>query len=366
MNARNVVRSWRAPLLSALVVTLELGSPAVARAEGDSDAAETAAARALAIDGVKLAQADKCSEAVDKLERAEKLKHSPIVLRHLGECQVKVGRWVEGSESLRKLLREPLPENASPTLSQAYESAAATLREVKPRIPTMKIVLTAPADADFTVKVDGNEMADSVVGVALPTDPGEHEIEATAPGFLKVSSAIKLAPSASSFVTLELVRDPAARPAPKPEVAVAATAAARSEAPAAPAPAEEPRARGSNTGKVLGYVSYAVAAGGLGVGIAFGTSAKHDEKELSAACPNHVCSEAERDTLDFAKTKGIISTVGFAVAGAGITLGTILLVTSGSSSSDKASAGSSRSAARSGVRAQAKVGLGSIAVAGEF
>jgi hypothetical protein len=366
MNARNIVRSWRAPLLTALVVTFELGSPAVARAEGDADAAETAAARALAIDGVKLAQGDRCGEAVDKLERAEKLKHSPIVLRYLGECQVKVGRWVEGSESLRKLLREPLPENATPALSQAYESAAATLRDVKPRIPSMKIVLTAPSDADFTVKVDGKEMADSVIGVALPTDPGDHEIEATAPGFLKVTSSIKLAPSASSFVTLELVRDPAARPAAVPTVVAAAPVAAKNEAPVAPPPAEPPQARGSNTGKVLGYVSYAVAAGGLGVGIALGTSAQNDEKELRAACPNHVCSETQREALDSAKTKGIISTVGFAVAGAGVTLGTILLLTSGSSSSDKATSGSARTTARSGVRAQAKLGLGNITVAGEF
>jgi len=366
MNARNIVRSFRAPLLSALVITLELGFPALARAEGDGDAAETAAARTLAIDGVKLAQADRCSEAVDKLERAEKLKHSPIVLRHLGECQVKVGRWVEGSESLRKLLREPLPENATPTLSQAYESAAATLRDVKPRIPTMKIVLTAPSDAHFTVRVDGKEVADSVVGVALPTDPGDHEIEATAPGFLKASSSLKLAPSASSFVTLELVRDPSARPEPKPEAAALAPLAAQSEATPATAPVEAPRSQGSNTSKVLGYVSYAVAAGGLGVGIAFGTSARHDEKALATACPNHVCPESERETLDFAKTKGIISTVGFAVAGAGVTLGTILLVSSSSSSGSAASHGAPRTAARPPVRAQAKVGLGSIALAGEF
>ena len=366
MNARNIVRSLRAPLISALVVTCELGSPAIAHAENDADAAETAAARALAIDGVKLAQADKCGEAVDKLERAEKLKHSPIVLRHLGECQVKVGRWVEGSESLRKLLREPLPENPTPTLSQAYESAAATLRDVKPRIPTMKIVLTAPSDADFTVKVDGKEVADSVVGVALPTDPGDHEIEASAPGFLKVASTLKLAPSASSFVTLELVRDPSARPEPKPLAAAAAPVAATSATNPAPAPAEEPRAQGSSTGKVLGYVSYAVAAGGLGAGIAFGMSAKSDEKDLSAACPNHVCPEAQRDSLDSAKTKGIISTVGFAVAGAGVTLGTILLLTSGPSSSQKAAHGAPRTAARPPVRAQAKLGFGSISVAGEF
>ncbi len=107
MNARYVFRTWRAPLAVAFVSAIELAAPTIAHAENDADAAETAAARTLAIDGVKLAQAEQCDEAIDKLDRAEKLKHSPVVLRYLGECQVKVGRWVEGSESLRKLLREP-------------------------------------------------------------------------------------------------------------------------------------------------------------------------------------------------------------------------------------------------------------------
>jgi hypothetical protein len=366
MHARNVSRSYRAPLAPALVVLLQLGFPAVARAEGDTDAAETAAARALAIEGVKLAQADQCGDAVDKLERAEKLKHSPIVLRHLGECQVKLGRWVEGSESLRKLLREPLPENASPTVAQAYESASTTLRDVKPRIPTMKIVLTAPADADFTVKVDGKEMADSVVGVALPTDPGEHEIEATAPGFLRVVSTVKLTASASAFATLELKRDPRA-PAHTKTAGVAAAAAASPTT--APPPRVEPTsspAHGTSAGKVMAYVSYTVAAAGLGVGIAFGQSAMHDEKELRDSCPNRVCSEQQKNSLEAAQTKGTISTIGFAVAGAGLTVGTVLLFTSGSSSDTKAGGKALPRTASQGLRAHAQVGLGRIALTGEF
>ena len=125
-------------------------------------------------------------------------------------------------------------------------------------------------------------------------------------------------------------------------------------------------ARGSNTGKVLGYVSYAVAAGGLGVGIAFGQSAMHDEKALHSACPNRVCSSEQQDALDFAKTKGTISTIGFTVAGAGLTLGTILLFTSGPSAPEKASVKTHRLTASPGFRARAKVGVGSVAFLGEF
>lgn len=361
MTDRHVFRSL---LIPGLLTLCELVAPATARAQGDTEAAETAAARALAVEGVKLAQADRCDAAVDKLDRAEKLKHSPIVLRYLGECQIELGHWVEGSESLRKLLREQPPEDASPAVTQAFESAAATLREVKPRIPSMKIILTAPADAKYEVKVDGKPMPASIIGVALPADPGEHEVEVTAPGFLKTSSSIKLDASASSFVTLELRRDPAAPPPQKAAARRRAPEASPAPAPA-PSPVEDASAHGSRTGKILGYASYAVALGGLGVGIALGQSAIHDEKELRSSCPNQVCPPAQKDSLDFARTKGTLSTIGFAVAGGGLTLGTILLLTSSGSSSKNATAGA-RHVASGGFKARATVGVGSVAVAGEF
>lgn len=343
-----------------------LAAPRTAMAADDADAAETAAARALAVEGVKLAQTEHCEQALEKLEPAEKLKHSPVVLRHVGECQVKVGRWVEGSESLRKLLREQMPADASPAVAEAYQSAATTLHDIKPRIPNMKIVLNAPADADFTLKVDGKEVADSVVGIALPTDPGEHEIEATAPGFLKVTSSIKLVPSASAFVTLDLKRDPNAPKLVKASAGGAATGAEPAHSSPAPIPPAKHVDQGSNTGKVLGYTSYALAAASLGVGIAFGQSAMNDEKALRATCPNRVCTESQKDALDSAQTKGTISTIAFVTAGAGVTLGTILLLSSSGSNSENAAASTRHTARHSGVRAQAKLGLGSVSVVGDF
>ncbi|HEX6273457.1 MAG TPA: PEGA domain-containing protein [Polyangiaceae bacterium] len=336
----------------------------VAHAADDAGASETAAARALAVDGVKLALADDCEGALDKLDRAQKLKPSPIVLRHLGECQVKLGRWVEGSESLRKLLREPLPEDASPALEQAYESAQTTLRDVKPRIPNMKIVVNAPRETDLVVKVDGKEVADSVVGVALPTDPGDHVIVVSAPGFVDATSSVKLGPGATQTVTLDLKRDPLWTPpkAPPASTAAAARGSEPTEKPrgATSAPVEE----SSGASKTIAYVSYGVAVAGLGVGIAFGQSAMKDEREFRESCPNQVCAPEDKDSLEFAKTKGTIATIGFATAGAGLALGTVLLLTS----SDSSSAKSGRAAAprTAAFRPRAKIGLGNVTLATDF
>ncbi len=360
MSAHKLTWSWRPTLAASLVLGSGLLAPCIAHADGD-EANETAAARQLAVDGVKLAQADQCPDAVDKLERAEKLKHSTIVLRYLGECQVKVGRWVEGSESLRKLLREPLPENASPALEQAYDSAANTLRDVKPRIPSMRVVVNAPREAELKLKVDGKDVATTVLGVALPTDPGDHQVEVFAPGYLKASSSVKLAPGASATVALELKRDPNAPVASKQGPGPAPLAGSHD----APAAAVEPAAvEHSHTTRALSYVSYGVAAVGLGVGVVFGQSAMHDEKSLHGSCPDRVCGSDQQGTLDFAKTKGTIATIGFAAAGGGVALGTILFLLSGDSSSSKnASAAPARTAS---LHPRAAVGLGNVTVGADF
>jgi hypothetical protein len=373
MIERRVSRSWRLwALLPKGAFVLHALSPTSALAQqDDANAAETAAARALAVDGVKLAQAGQCKDAVDKLDRAEKLRHSAIVLGHLGECQVSLGKWVEGSENLRKLLREPLPAEPTPALEQAYQRAAATLKEIKPRIPTLTIVLKAPRDAALSLKLDGAPLPDTVVGVAVPADPGEHTVEIEAPGYLKASASVKLEPGAKESVTLDLKRDPFATAAPKAETAPAAMPSTQTVAPASPALAVSSSSEpDSGTSRILSYVSYGVGAAGLAVGIGFGRAAMQDETDLATRCPNKVCPESVEDDLDSAKTKGMISTIGFGVGAAGVALGTVLLVmsTSGSSSTTQTGALSAQRRVKrpESFRARASIGLGSLMLAGEF
>jgi hypothetical protein len=345
---------------------VQIAAPGLAYAQDESAAQETAAARVLAVDGVKLAQNDQCGEAVDKLERAEKLKHSAIVLAHLGQCQVKLGKWVEGSESLRKMLREPLPESPSPALEDAYRKAQVTLRDLKPRIPSVRILVAAPRDATISLKLDGQDVPSTVIGVALPADPGDHVIEVSAPGYLRASAPLKLMPGTNASVQLELKRDPAAvdaAPAPTPVMQPTPPVQLTERTPSRVVmPEEQP----SSAGKVLAYVAYGVGAAGLGVGIGFGAAASGAENSLQTSCPNRVCPPDRADELSSAKTKGTISTIGFAAAGGGAVLGTLFLVLSGPSARDTGKATAPRKVADRGIRTHAKLGLGSVALAGEF
>src|SRR3954453_9105269 len=79
--SRGTVRSWRSS--ACLLAALALGLGAREASAKDGNAADTAAARTLAVEGMKLAEAGKCAEAIEKLTRAERLHHAPIILSKL-------------------------------------------------------------------------------------------------------------------------------------------------------------------------------------------------------------------------------------------------------------------------------------------
>lgn len=303
----------------------------------DASAAETAAARALAVDGLKLAQSGNCAEALPKLERAEKLYHAPVVASRLGECYVSVGRLVEGTEILRKLLREPQSGEPTPALVKALERAQKALDAAKPKIAGLTVKVAAVAD--LTVKVDGNGLASALLDTEIPSDPGEHTVEASAPGFLKASTRISVSEGERKTVTLTLTRDPNA-----PLVPVAAPAAGGSvvPSPAPAAPSSAPSADRSTPdssgppNRTAAYVAFGLGAVGVGAGSVLGIMTMNQHKELQSTCPGDMCPKAQQQDLDDAKRLGNFSTIAFGVGAAGLVLGTVLFFTAGPSTVDHA------------------------------
>src|SRR5258708_1914863 len=110
--------------LAALCAGLVISVATPSRAD---DAESTAAARTLGIQGVQLADAGKCPEAIEKLQRAESLHHAPTILDRLGECQVAVGQLVAGTENLNSVVREPLAANAPQVYRDAQDRAKKVL-----------------------------------------------------------------------------------------------------------------------------------------------------------------------------------------------------------------------------------------------
>ncbi|HEX4335389.1 MAG TPA: hypothetical protein VH062_05715 [Polyangiaceae bacterium] len=363
---------------SSALLSLLIGSAAsvagVAHAQGaETSAADTAAARSLAVDGVKLAQAGKCDDAVDKLERAEKLHHAPIVLANLGECRVTQGHLVDGTEMLRRVLREPLPDHPSPTLSKAYEHAQATLDATTPKIGRLTISLTGQGDAQPTVTVDGEPVSAALLGADRPTDPGEHAVEATATGFLKATAKVTLGEGERKSIKLDLEHDPAyvapaaVEEAPRAAPVESAPAPARPMPTAASVDTDTPPPVHSSANHTAAYVSWIVGGAALAVGGGFGIAAMSGKSDLDKQCNGNACPAAAQSKLDAARRNGTIATIGFGVGAAGVALGTVLLFTVGGSSDSAASASAaSKPHHAAGPKLQASIGLGNVQLAGSF
>lgn len=332
---------WCASL--ALTVAL-CASPAAAQEEPSP--ADVSAARALGQEGVKLADAGNCDDAIDRLSRAEKIFHAPTTLARLGECQVKVGKIVAGTENLNRVVRETIGPSAPQAFRDAQDRAKAVLAEAKPRIAKLKVAVAAPSDAKLVVTIDGENLPIANLNMNRPVDPGEHVVEASAPGFLSAKGKVTLADGGVDSLALTLEIDPNA-----PKTPVLAPVAG-GQGNSGPADSTSKRDR------TPAYVALGVGGAGFVVGGIFGILALGKKSDLDDACPNKVCpSAAQQDTIDSGKTLGTVSTIGLVVGAVGVGAGVILLLSGGSSSSSKSSAS---------AKVQPLIGLGQAGVGGTF
>ena len=218
-------------------------------------AADVASARKLGFEGITLAEKGNCAAAVDKLARAEKLFHAPTTLVRLGECQVQLGKVVEGSENLGRAAREDLPSNAPAAFVAARARAKKGLAAATAKLAHAKVIVKAPPNVTVTVSVDSVTLPSANLGEDRALDPGPHLVEATAPGYLVASAAINLKEGGSEDVTLTLVVDPRAAAAKAPPPA---------ETKAAPPPPPE-----GAPNRTVAYVLLGVGVVGVGVGSVF-------------------------------------------------------------------------------------------------
>jgi hypothetical protein len=318
---------------------------------------DIAAARSLGTDGVKLAESGDCKGAIPKLQAAEKLFHAPTTADRLGECQVNVGQLVAGTETLNRVVREVLPPTAPAAFKSAQQRAQAALTAAQPKIAQLKIhVDGAPVD-QVTVTVDDEKVPSVLFDANRPTDPGAHQVKATAPGFADAAQSVQLAEGGSGSVTLTLTPSPAAAPVPAPTPVPATT----TPAPAADTSAPAQSAGRSNT---LPIVLFSVGGAGIVVGSVFGVLALNTKSSLDGACVNKVCPASSQSNINSLSTQATVSTIGFGVGVVAAALGVYFLVTSGGSSSGDAKPATA--SASPALSLQPWVGLGSAGLGGTF
>lgn len=318
MNAR--ATQWLCRWLGVVL----LASAATQSAHADASQTNTqnaetiAAARALAVEGVKLARAGYCVQALPKLQQAEALHHSIVVATELGDCLMQTGKVVAASEALRRVAREALPEGASTAVVKAKERADALFLQTSATIAQLTIDVSVADAPGLEVTIDGQTVPNALLGVARPTDPGAHLIAVSAPGYQDDRAHVELSARDSQRVQLALRPIHAA-------TLQDGTAGSPDVSPAVPEPSPVESATMSPK-KLAGYVLLASGAVGLAAGIGFGAAAWHLKLQLDDRCDGRACPASERAELNAAQRWGLSSTVAMSVGAASAIVGSLLLL----------------------------------------
>jgi hypothetical protein len=227
------------------------------------------------------------------------------------------------------LIREPVPENATPAVLSALAKAKQVLDESSGKAANLQLSITGPKPDKTTVKINGTVVPAAGLGVAFPVNPGAADVEVSAEGYYSQTEHVTLAAGEKLEISVALRPEP--QKAEPVVVAETKSPAAAEPRPAAVSPERPPATvhEKSEPSYAPAYVSFIVGAAGLGVGAYYGMTAKKDYDVLAPKCQNNVCPIDEADNLESARNKGTIATIGLGVGAGAIILGTILLVTAG-------------------------------------
>jgi hypothetical protein len=296
--------------VAALLVALVALHPASA---GAQSASQQAAAEALFKQARDLMNAGHYAEACPKLAESQRLDPSAGTLLNLATCYEKNGQIASAWVTYKGAATAAQRANETDRARLARKKVA----DLEPTLPTMTIVVPAAADRpDLQVKRDGETVGRAEWGAAIPTDPGAHTVEATAPGRKTWQGQAQVTgPGAKASVEVPpLAEDVAAAPSSAPS-------ALPTQAPTSPPPAA---ASPGSTQRTIGLVVAGVGVAGLVVGTVFGLSAKSKNDGATAHCGGDVCDATGIASLDDARRAATFSTIGFAAGGAALAGGLVL------------------------------------------
>jgi hypothetical protein len=213
-------------LASAVFVsTLAVALPALAQ---DASPTVSAISREQFRAGVEAAHAARWPEALAAFARAYELAPQPVILFNLAGAQAQNGQLVRALESYRRFLRE-----ASTGPEASYRDAVATeLRALESRIAHVRLVASGRLSTD-DVWIDGEQLPRAALDLALPLDPGSHDVVLRRAGVNLAHTTVTLRESETRDAVLSL------------PVAVAPSTEARTERPRSVVVTVPPRAERS-------------------------------------------------------------------------------------------------------------------------
>jgi hypothetical protein len=344
------------------VLALAFAASSLAWPASAQTVADKAAAEGLFDQGRSAMQEGDFAKACGLLERSQHIDPAVGTLLYLAECYEKSGRTASAWATFR--------EAADAAMAAKDPQRARTGRERSQRLEPMLSRLTiqvAPETQQLpglTVDRRDKPIQPALFNVAVPTDPGEYTITASAPGYEPMTLTIAV-PERAGRVSVTI---PALRKSAEPDKGATATATSGSPAgslgtsrPAGAADASGAAITPSTTStemhssgqRTMGLIVGVAGVVGVGIGTYFGLRAFSKYGDAKDLCPSTGCTSAEGPTLkDEATNAATAANIAFGVGLVALAGGAVLYLTAPSG--------------EHGARAALSVGPGSVMLRGSF
>lgn len=177
---------------------------------------DQAAAEALFRQGRDLIAADDYAAGCPKFEASFVMHPSASTLLNIAKCKEHEGKLAAAWTDYRQALTLNRETTGKKRQKELEEIATKGMRALEPRLPKLRVVVTAPP-AGLEVLRDGVELQAAALGEALPADPGKHEVRFSAPGYRPETRTVTLEEGKTITVEVSLKAEVAAPIEKKPE-----------------------------------------------------------------------------------------------------------------------------------------------------
>jgi hypothetical protein len=346
--------------LAAVALAASLSAPGASMSQ--PPASPEARAQALANDASTELERGNVQRAIDLFSEADRLYPAPTLKVAIAQAYVGQGKLLEAQKLLLEAAAQRPGPADRPHWPRVRAEAAASAAALTPRLAIVEIAVKGlPAGNIPSVTLDGLPISAARLAMPRAVNPGAHRVVVSAEGHRPAEESFTVSEGQTRKVTLTLA--PVAPIAPVATAPSATPAGPDAGARALPPPAPPPRAAApsaeprpasplllphATTSAPPGRRGSWVTPVGIGttaafgaVGIVTGLLALSKAQGLKDTCPaKETCPASAQSDIDASRTLGTISTVGFALSGAGAAL-TLYGLLSGRGEEDRVGRGSS-------------------------
>jgi hypothetical protein len=264
----------------------------------------TSVAQALFDEGRRLLAEGDVPAACAKFAESQRIEPAGGTLMNLAACHAREGKtataWSEFNDALTQAKHDGREDRV--------DEAKRQLAQLEPHLARIAVSVDASAPAGLSVRLDGTVLGPASWGTAIPVDPGDHAVDASAPGREPWATQASVARESTVRVAV-----PALAPAQP---------AARRLVPETPPSAPEP----TSHVPVAAYILAGAGLVGIGVGSYFGVVAWNKKGDSNGQCSAAGCTSAGASSLHQADTAAWGSNIAFGAGAVALAVATYLFL----------------------------------------